>query len=148
MRPSVTRTLRTAAPPELVFAYLADFRNAEKWDPGTQTCELVAGDGGVGSVYRNVSSFMGRETEIRYTTTELERPTRVHLRGRNDQFDGHDVFGVRAHGDGSEVTYHAEFSFSGGARFAAPLVSAYLPFLARKTIRQLQGRLDALVTSP
>lgn len=148
MRPSITRTLVTTAAPEQVFEYLADFRNAEKWDPGTQTCELVGGDGGVGSVYRNVSSFMGRETEIRYTTTELERPTRVHLTGRNEQFEGHDVFGVRAHGSGSEVTYHAEFSFSGAAKYAAPLVSAYLPFLARKTIRQLQERLDALVPSP
>ncbi|KRF21009.1 hypothetical protein ASG90_00915 [Nocardioides sp. Soil797] len=144
MKPSVTRTLITSTSPEQVFAFLADFRNAEEWDPGTKSCELVAGDGGVGSVYRNVSAFMGRETEISYTTEELELPTRVHLVGRNEQFEGHDVFGVRARDGGAEVTYHAEFSFSGAARYAAPLVAAYLPFLARSTIRQLKISLDSL----
>lgn len=143
MRPSITRALVTAAPPERVHDYLADFRNAEEWDPGTRTCELVEGDGGVGSVYHNVSSFLGRESEIHYTVAELERPTRIHLVGRNDQFEGHDVLGVRARADGgSEVTYHAEFCFSGAARYAAPLVAAYLPFLARATIRELQACLD------
>lgn len=144
MKPSVTRTFTTTAPPERVHDYLADFRNAEEWDPGTQTCERTSGDGGVGTTYRNVSSFMGRETEVTYTTLELERPTRIHLEARNEQFLGHDVLGVRAHGSGSEVTYHAEFSFSGGARLAAPAVAAYLPFLARKTVKQMQGCLDGL----
>ncbi|NYG59279.1 uncharacterized protein YndB with AHSA1/START domain [Nocardioides daedukensis] len=144
MRPSVSRTLFTTAPPERVFRYLADFRNAEAWDPGTKTCELIEGDGGVGSTYRNVSVFMGRETEVSYTTVELERPTRVHMVGRNEQFEGHDVLGIRASADGSEVSYHAEFSFSGGAKAISPLVAAYLPFLARKTIRQLRASLDAL----
>ena len=145
MTPQITRTFTTTAPPERTFDYLADFRNAVEWDPGTKTCALTVGDGEKGSVYLNVSSFMGREAEIRYTVEELERPTRIHLVGRNDQFEGHDVLGVRTIVDGgSEVTYHAEFSFSGTARYAAPLVAAYLPVLARKTVRQLQTRLDAL----
>lgn len=145
MRPSVTRTLITKASPSSVHDYLADFTNAEEWDPGTKSCSLSTGDGGVGSTYQNVSVFLGRETEVEYTVSELERPTRIHLIGRNEQFEGHDVFGVRAHSGGSEVTYHAEFSFSGAAKYAAPLVAAYLPHLAKKTIQQLQASLDALV---
>jgi carbon monoxide dehydrogenase subunit G len=144
MKPTVSRTFTTTAPPEAVFDYLADFTNAEEWDPGTVSCERVAGDGGVGTVYRNVSSFLGRTTEITYTTVEVERPTRIHLTGHNEQFDGHDVMGVRASGTGSEVTYTAEFAFRGAARFAAPLVAAYLPVLARKTVGQLRTCLDGL----
>ncbi|QIX26665.1 polyketide cyclase [Nocardioides sp. JQ2195] len=145
MRPSVTRTFITKAAPERVHDYLADFTNAEEWDPGTKSCTLSNGDGGVGSTYRNVSVFLGRETEIEYTVAELERPTRIHLVGRNEQFEGHDVLGVRAHAEGAEVTYHAEFAFRGAARLAAPLVAAYLPRLAEKTIRQLRASLDHLV---
>src|SRR3546814_1435217 len=104
----------------------------------------MEGGGGVGSTYRNVSVFMGPETGVRYTTVELERPTRVHMLGRNEQFEGHDVLGIRASADGSEVSYHAEFVFSGAAKAISPLVAAYLPFLARKTIRQLRSSLDAL----
>jgi uncharacterized protein YndB with AHSA1/START domain len=142
--PSVSRTFTTTAPPGAVFDYLADFTNAEEWDPGTWSCERISGDGGVGTTYRNVSSFLGRESEITYTTAELERPTRIHLAGHNEQFDGHDVLGIRAHGTGSEVTYTAEFAFSGTARLAEPVVAAYLPFLANKTVDQQRDCLDSL----
>lgn len=146
--PSVSRTFTTTAPPGAVFDYLADFTHAEEWDPGTWSCERISGDGGVGTTYRNVSSFLGRESEITYTTVELERPTRIHLTGHNEQFDGHDVLGIRAHGTGSEVTYTAEFAFSGAARLAVPVVAAYLPFLARKTVGRLRGCLDRLPSAP
>ena len=146
--PTVSRTFLTTAPPGTVFDYLADFTHAEQWDPGTRSCERISCDGGVGTTYRNVSSFLGRETAIIYTTAELEPPTRVHLTGHNEQFDGHDVLGIRAHGSGSEVTYTAEFAFSGAARLAAPVVAAYLPFLARKTVDQLRECLDRLPSAP
>ena len=146
--PSVSRTFTTTAPPGVVFDYVADFTNTEEWDPGTRSCERISGDGGVGTTYRNVSSFLGRESEITYTTVELERPTRIHLTGHNEQFDGHDVLGIRAHGTGSEVTYTAEFAFSGAARFAVPVVAAYLPLLARRTAEQLRGCLDTLPSTP
>jgi carbon monoxide dehydrogenase subunit G len=142
LMPSITRTFTTTAPPEAAYAYLADFRNAEAWDPGTKTCERTGGDGGVGTTYRNVSSFLGREVEVTYTTAELAPPTRVHLRGTNEQFEGHDVFEIRASGAGSEVTYTARMGFSGLSRLASPLVQAYLPILARKTVEQLRSCLD------
>lgn len=144
MKPTVSRTFTTTASPEAVYDYLADFTNAEEWDPGTVSCERVSGDGGVGTVYRNVSSFLGRTTEVTYTTVEAERPTRIHLTGHNEQFDGHDVMGVRASGTGSEVTYTAEFAFKGAARFAVPVVAAYLPVLAKKTVDELRTHLDRL----
>ena len=140
--PSITRTFSTTAAPDVAHAYLADFRNAEEWDPGTRTCERMAGDGGVGTTYRNVSSFLGREVEVEYVAAELVPPTRVHLRGSNEQFEGHDIFTVRAAGAGSEVTYRADMHFSGLARLATPLVALYLPFLASKTVEQLGSSLD------
>ncbi|MDR7252806.1 carbon monoxide dehydrogenase subunit G [Nocardioides sp. BE266] len=138
----MTRTFTTTASPEAAYAYLADFRNAEAWDPGTKMCERTSGDGGVGTTYRNVSSFLGREVELTYTTAELAPHTRVHLRGSNESFEGHDVFEIRSASSGASITYSAEFSFSGAARFGAPLVAAYLPILASKTVDQLRSCLD------
>ena len=140
--PSVSRTFTTTATPDAAYAYLADFRNAESWDPGTRTCERTGGDGGVGTTYRNVSSFLGREVEVTYRTAELAPPTRVHLRGTNEQFEGHDIFEITASGRGSQVRYTAEMSFSGLSRLASPVVAAYLPILARKTVDQLRASLD------
>ncbi len=140
--PSVSRSFTTTATPDAAYAYLSDFTNAEEWDPGTQSCERTAGDGGVGTTYRNVSKFLGREVEVTYTTAELAPPTRVHLRGTNEQFEGHDIFEITASGRGSRVGYTAEMSFSGLSRLAAPAVAAYLPFLAKKTVARLRASLD------
>jgi len=141
---SAHRTFTTTTPPDRVYAFLADFANAEEWDPGTVECSRVEGDGGVGTRYRNVSSFLGRTTTLEYVATELEPTTYVHFRGHNDQFTGHDRLRLTPSGAGTEVTYDAEFAFSGASRVAVPLVAAYLPFLANKTVRQLRARLDAL----
>ena len=140
--PSVSRSFTTVATPDAAYAYLSDFTNAAEWDPGTTSCARTSGDGGVGTTYANVSTFLGREVEVAYTTAELAPPTRVHLRGTNDQFEGHDIFEITASGRGSAVRYTATMSFSGTARLAAPVVAAYLPVLARKTVRQLQSSLD------
>ena len=140
--PSISRTFTTTASPEAAHAYLADFRNAEAWDPGTKTCERTSGDGGVGTTYRNVSSFLGREVELTYTTAELAAPHRVLLEGHNDSFTGHDAFEISPSGTGSRIIYGAEMNFSGLAKIAVPLVAAYLPSLASKTVDQLRTCLD------
>jgi hypothetical protein len=144
--PSVSRTFTTTSPPDVVYAYLADFANAEEWDPGTVECSRTSGDGGVGTTYRNVSSFLGRQTTLEYTAEELRAPSSVHFVGRNEQFEGHDRLRFEASGAGTQVTYDAEFLFKGASRLAAPLVSLYLPSLATKTVAQLRDSLDKLGT--
>ena len=102
------------------------------------------GDGGVGTRYRNVSKFLGRTTTVEYVTEELDPPRYLHFRGHNEQFTGHDRLRLDPAGAGTQVVYEAELGFSGAARLATPVVAAYLPFLANKTVRQLRERLDAL----
>jgi hypothetical protein len=140
----VHRTLTTTAAPAVVQEYLADFENAVHWDPGTESCERVSGDGGPGTTYRNVSSFLGRRTELTYTARELVPARSVHFEGRNESFTGHDRIVVSPEGTGSRLDYDAEFAFSGAARLAVPLVALYLPFLASRTVEQLRRTLDAL----
>ena len=142
--PSITRTFRTRATPASVYGYLSDFSTAEEWDPGTRSCERVSGDGGPGTEYRNVSSFLGRTVELTYTTTELVPEEKVHFTGRNAQFEGHDVLSFRPDGEGTEVTYHADFDFQGVSKLLGPLVGLYLPRLAKETVDSLRDRLDRL----
>jgi carbon monoxide dehydrogenase subunit G len=144
---SAHRTFVTTAAPDVVYAFLADFENAEEWDPGTVECTRLDGDGGVGTRYRNVSSFLGRKTTVEYVARELNPPTFVHFEGRNEQFTGHDRISFQASGSGTEVTYDAQFDFHGAARLAVPVVALYLPILASKTVNQLRERLDRLGTA-
>ncbi|MFM9735927.1 SRPBCC family protein, partial [Streptomyces niveiscabiei] len=60
----INRTIETDTPLTEVFSYLSDFRSTNDWDPGTVETTRTSGDGGVGTIYHNVSSFMGRETEL------------------------------------------------------------------------------------
>lgn len=143
---SAHRTFPTTTAPDVVYAYLADFEHAKEWDPGTVECERLEGDGGVGTRYRNVSSFLGRKTSVSYVTQELRAPTFLHFEGSNDQFTGHDRITLEAAGSGTRVTYDAQFAFRGASVVAVPLVAVYLPLLANKTVTQLRDRLDRLGT--
>src|SRR3954452_19604106 len=138
---SVHRTFATTAAPDQVFAFLADFANAEAWDPGTVECVRLDGDGGVGTRYRNVSSFLGRKTTVQYVARELDAPAFLHFEGTNDQFTGHDRISLEAAGAGTSVTYDAQFDFHGLSKLAVPLVAAYFPFLANKTVTHMRERL-------
>ncbi|MEQ6901585.1 SRPBCC family protein [Nocardioides sp. YIM 152588] len=125
------------------FAYLLDFSHAEEWDSGTVRCERVSGDGGVGTRYRNVSRFLGRETELDYTTAEVDpEGLRFVVVGRNRTVTSTDTVTVTPTGQGSVVDYRAEFDFSGVSRFLAPLLAPVLKRLGDDTAEQLGRVLD------
>ena len=82
----IQRTVETPAAPAAVFAYLSDFTTTTEWDPGTVSTTRVSGDGGVGTEYHNVSTFMGRETELTYRVTEHDaRPPLRAARREQDR---------------------------------------------------------------
>lgn len=80
----VERTFTVASSPEGVVEYLRDFARAEQWDPGTVSCtRLGEGPVEVGSRWRNVSTFLGRRTELVYELTR-DDPDGLRFVGRND----------------------------------------------------------------
>ena len=138
------RTVETTASPDAVFAYLADFTTTTEWDPGTVETTRVSGDGGVGTTYRNVSSFLGRKTELTYTVTSHEPDRLFALRGENKTVVAHDTMEIAKHGSGTRVSYTAEFEFQGVAKYVAPLLSPALKKLgddAEQGLRTSLGRL-------
>jgi carbon monoxide dehydrogenase subunit G len=138
------RTVETNAAPGAVFAYLSDFTTTEEWDPGTVDTTRVSGDGGVGTTYRNVSSFLGRKTELTYTVTTHEPDRLFALRGENKTVVARDTMEIAPSGDGTRVTYTAEFEFQGVARFVAPLLSPALKKLGDEAEKGLQTSLGRL----
>jgi len=143
MSPTIERTVTTTAAPEKVFPYLVDFRNATEWDSGTESCERVSGDGGPGTVYKNVSKFAGNTVELEYTVDAVEQP-RFVIVGRNDTTTSQDTITVTPRESGSTVVYRADFTFTGLARFAGPRRRPLLDRLGDKTAAQLGSALDRL----
>ncbi|MDX5399745.1 MAG: SRPBCC family protein [Actinomycetes bacterium] len=140
---TLVRTVTTTAPPEKVFPYLVDFTNATEWDAGTVSCTRLSGDGGVGTRYRNVSKFAGREVELIYTTEKVEEPTFV-IKGSNNTTTSEDIIVVRPEGTGSEVTYTAKFTFSGVGRFFEPFLGPFLNGLGDDLVPSMKTALDRL----
>ncbi len=135
------RRVLTSASPQQVFDYLSDFTTTTEWDPGTVRTERVSGDGGVGTTYRNVSKFLGRESALTYTVTELSPPTRISLRGENATVLAHDTIEIAAAGAGTQVTYTGDFTFKGVAKLVGPLLR---PALVRLFDHAEEGLADAL----
>ncbi len=138
---TVKRTLVVNVPAERIYPYLADFTTADEWDSGTVSCTLASGDGGVGSTYTNVSKFLGRETTLTYVVTALEQDRLIAWKGENKTVISEDTITLTPSGTGAEVTYVAEFTFKGVARYLGPLLTPALNRLADKTQETLREAL-------
>lgn len=143
MARTLHRTISTRTSADRVFTYLADFSTAAEWDSGTVSCTRISGDGGPGTVYRNVSRFAGREVELDYTVVSCEAPT-VVFEGRNATVVSRDTITVTPQGDGALVDYLAEFTFSGVGRWLGPIMQPLLERLGDATAAQLGRTLDTL----
>jgi carbon monoxide dehydrogenase subunit G len=138
------RTVETKAAPAVVFAYLSDFTHTNEWDPGTVHTELTSGDGGVGTKYHNVSKFMGRETELTYEVVQHQPDYRFALRGENSSVIANDTMEISRSGEGSTVTYTADFEFKGIGKLVAPLLKPALKKLGDEAETGLRDALGKL----
>ena len=71
--PGLHETIETALPLDEAFAFVADFANASRWDPGVATSERIdAGPVGVGARYRLGVRMRGRVVPMEYRITAFE----------------------------------------------------------------------------
>ncbi len=142
--PTIRRTVVATAPVASVFAYLADFANAEEWDAGTVSCRRLSGTGGIGTTYENVSSFRGRETTLVYEVVEYDDNERLVLRGVNKTVTAVDTMTFEAVPEGTRVTYSADFTFKGVAALLTPFLKRPLATLGDEAERSLAAALARL----
>ena len=142
--PSVERTVTVQQPIDKVWAYLSDFTTTEEWDPPTVRTERTSGDGDVGTTYHNVSKFLGSEQDVDYVVTEYVERARLQLAGDAGSIKLLDTITFESTGDGTAVTYHAEFTPEGVAKLAGPLMPVALKILADRVAASLEEKLQAL----
>jgi Polyketide cyclase / dehydrase and lipid transport len=116
-------TIGSRLPPEQAFAYMADFENARSWDPSVSEARREGGGPvGLGSAFRLVSRFAGRNVSLRYTIVRYEPPRLLVLEAEQPSFLSHDEITVERDGDGSAVRYDARLEFRGARRVLDPLL--------------------------
>jgi hypothetical protein len=138
------RTVVVDKPLGPVFGYLSDFTTSTEWDPGTVRTWREKGDGGVGTVYRNTSTFLKRTTELTYVVEELVDQRLIRLRGENKTVVSVDTMTFAAVAAGTEVAYGVEFTFKGAARFVAPLLKPALERLGNEAQAGIRAALERL----
>ena len=116
-------TIDIQQPREDVFAYLSDFSTTEQWDPGVVEAKRVNGAAvGLGSEFRLVAEFLGRENELTYRIVEYDPPRAVTFLGENAAVISRDRITFADIADGTQVTYDADLALKGLFRIADPLL--------------------------
>lgn len=143
--------IETTLPIEDTFDFVADFANAERWDPGVARSTRL--DGGllqVGSQFA-LDVRMGRRTApMTYRVATLERPHRVVLVGEGSGVDAIDEIVFEPAGAGTRIRYTADIRLRGLLRFAQPFLSGALARIGedaaggmRRTLAEIAGSTGA-----
>jgi carbon monoxide dehydrogenase subunit G len=116
--------VRTPRPRAEVFAYLSDFSTTREWDPGVTEAErLDDGPVGLGSRFRVVARFLGREAELIYEIVALRPGELVTLRAESATVVSLDTMTFSdVSAGGTLVRYDADLRLKGLLRLADPLL--------------------------
>jgi carbon monoxide dehydrogenase subunit G len=140
-------TIETSLPIEETFAFIADFANSSRWDPGVATSERIdAGPVGLGARYRLGVRMRGRVAPMEYRITTYEPPTRVVLTGEGSGISAVDEisFAPRADGTGTAIDYTADIRLGGWMRLIQPFVGGTFEKIAKDALGGMQRTLDEL----
>lgn len=136
-------TIRTPRPADDAFAFMADLRNFEAWDPGVRRAVQVVGEGGGPDTEFDVTvDAPGRGLTLRYVTVEYDAPTVAVVRAQSTLFTSLDRIEVAPDGDGSLVTYDAELTLNGTLGLADVLLRPVFGRIGRRADAGLQRALD------
>jgi uncharacterized protein YndB with AHSA1/START domain len=144
LMPHIERTVTVAKPVDQVWAFLSDFTTTEEWDPPTVRTTRESGDGGVGTVYKNVSKILGHETEIQYTVVEVQPLQKLQLTGKTTSMDLLDTMTFEGDENQTTVTYRAEFDPQGVAKVIEPLMPLGLKKIGDDAEESLRESLEKL----
>jgi ribosome-associated toxin RatA of RatAB toxin-antitoxin module len=134
-----TATVRSPWPAEKAFAFMADLRNFEKWDPSVSYSKLISGSApGPDAVY----DVKVMATVLRYTTPEYDEPHRAVAEARTKLLRSYDIIEVTATETGCDVFYDATFELNGALGLANPLVKLFFNRIGDRAAAGMVKALD------
>ncbi|HEY6014699.1 MAG TPA: SRPBCC family protein [Candidatus Limnocylindrales bacterium] len=139
--------IETTLPIEAAFDYVADFANAQEWDPGVASARRIdAGPVAVGARYDLGVRMGSRVAPMEYRITELDRPRRVVLVGAGSNVDAVDDIRFERSGDGTVIDYTADIRLGGLLRFVQPFLGGSFANLARNAAGGMERTLAVRAT--
>ncbi len=136
--------IETTLPIETAFDYVADFANAQEWDPGVASARRIDdGPVAVGARYDLGVRMGGRVALMEYRITELDRPRRVVLVGTGSNVDAVDDIRFERSGAGTVIDYTADIRLGGLLRIAQPFLGGSFAKIARDAANGMERTLAA-----
>ncbi len=136
-------TIETALNIDAAFAYLADFANAQEWDPGVASAERIDdGPVGVGARYRLGVRVGGRVVPMEYRISAIDPPNGVVLQGSGSGVTATDTIAFQKIAAGTRIDYTAEIRLGGVMRLIQPLLGGTFARIARDASGGMQRQLD------
>jgi uncharacterized protein YndB with AHSA1/START domain len=131
-----------AAEPAAVFAVVADYTQAPRWQRATTAAAWITDPPTrVGSRHRQTTRFLGRDMSASYEVTALEPGRSITIRSIDAPFPMTITRTVEAVNGGTRVTEVSEGGPTGLARTIAPVMAP----MARRSIRRDYERLRRLL---
>ncbi len=135
--------IETPLPIDVAFAFVADFANAERWDPGVATSVRTnPGPVGVGARYRLGVRVGGRVVPMDYEVTSFEAGRLVVLEGTGSGVEAVDAIRFTPTEDGTRIDYTADIRLVGRMRLVAPFAGRALGRIGRDARDGMQRVLD------
>lgn len=147
--PRLHETLETRLTPGAAFDFIADFGNAEEWDPGTAWSQRLSDEPPtIGSRYLLGVRMGPRVATVEYEIVELEPGRRVVLAGSGASVQARDDIRFSpTQAGGTRVEYIADLELRGWLRLLQPFAGRAFASIARNARSGMQRRLDELAES-
>jgi carbon monoxide dehydrogenase subunit G len=140
---TLNERIETSLPVDAAFAYVADFANAQEWDPGVATAERIdEGPVGLGARYRLGVHLGRRVAPMEYRISVFEPPHRVVLVGSGSGVSAVDDIRFQPAGTGTRIDYIADIRLGGVLRFVQPFLGRAFATIARNATSGMRRTLD------
>jgi hypothetical protein len=109
---------------EDAFAFMSDFSNAMRWDPGVLAARrLDTGEVREGSSFDLTVAFAGRKMTLRYTVQSMKAPQQIVFVASTSLLESVDTLTFTPRGETCRMAYDAKFRLKGLASVANPLLA-------------------------
>lgn len=141
----IREQVHTALPVDRAFAFIADFANAERWDPGVAaSTRLTPGPVDVGARYLLQVRMRGGIAPMEYEIATYEPSRHVVLTGSGSGVAAIDDIRFEPTATGTRIDYVADIRLRGWMRLAAPVAGGAFARIAREARDGMERALDGL----
>jgi len=134
--------IETPLPLDVAFAFVADFANSSRWDPGVKSSErLDSGPPAVGARYALVVRMGRRFAPMEYRVSALEPMRRVVLTGTGSGVSAVDEIRFERSGTGTHIDYTADIRLGGVLRLVQPFLGGAFRKIAKDALAGMERTL-------